>query len=583
MEGKNILLLGVIGYAGYKLFVDDKQSNTVTNDNPPIDTNIGKRKTNGLDLSSVNPSLPTTDVQTVGVGDGIFRLSNIPIETEPNKFSPQLFPLTIYGTILQNELGFELPKLIVSLHTTYSEIYKNLGVDYTKRGIWESVDVHTHKQEGTQWNFFEDEYYQNNISTRTQIDRTTWVTNLPINKRYFSYGGDLSRAKFESLTSAEQAYNLGRSVAHADEFGKTLVNGINEIGGNVIDWETNYENGERWDIGIPFVWGACKHIKGLFKAMYLWYAYPDDSSRGYPVNGEIPTADINPLFVNTVAYNGETLDLKTLKNLYPLIEISRQGEENFPEGYNDGVRVISHFGANKTARHYLKRTVAIAEKNYFGWRKTGNKFIGLQAKTVCDTGTMGWQYENGTRPDGKQKARFSQYLDRDKAFKSTLAAVFSGCHIHEWDRPDFSQNNIIDGYNGLEGAREILGHKFDVNGTQLSFVDLRDNEAYFPLWEVMYKMTGETNFSIIEGCNLDSSVNQLLPRVMTSGKYICVFICDAYNTANNHNITVKYQNEAYRFEKAFDSADWHSCYPRPSIDAPKRYDYVFGIYEMSVR
>ena len=178
MKQQKILLLGALGFAGYKLFIeDDKQKIVYDSTNPPIDTKIGKRKkNNGLDLSSVNPELPNVSgTQTVGVGSDQFELSLIPIETEPNHFSPQLFPVTMYGTIFHSELGFELPKLIFSLQTSFSKIYEDLAVDYTKRGIWESTDYHLHKTEGMEWNLFEDEFYQNDISKRTGINRNTWI------------------------------------------------------------------------------------------------------------------------------------------------------------------------------------------------------------------------------------------------------------------------------------------------------------------------------------------------------------------------------------------------------------------------
>ena len=42
-------------------------------------------------------------------------------------------------------------------------------------------------------------------------------------KRYLSYGGNISRAKFDSITTAQEAYNLGRDVSYADEFGSILT------------------------------------------------------------------------------------------------------------------------------------------------------------------------------------------------------------------------------------------------------------------------------------------------------------------------------------------------------------------------
>jgi hypothetical protein len=589
----NPLVLGGLGLGALYVINKSTSNNTnnpeFTNDNPPLEK---KFKRNGLNLSASNPNIPTltggggTGTNTTGTGTtGTgFDLSTIPVSTVANKYAPNLFPVTTYGTTSHSDLGgIELPKFMVTLQTDYSINIKEMGIDMNKLGIMGSVDWRIHSEEGTHWNRKEEEFYVNDINTRTGVNRNSWSTSLPFAKRLFGFGGDLSRATFEAMTTSQQAFNYGQGVGRTSEYGRIVINGQSEVSIFNTDWETNYENGERPEIGIPFVWGVCKSLKGLYQAMYIWQSFPDNSVNGYPVNGVIDPQYINPLFKLTANLNGETIDLKTLNNLAHGIEVSRYGEENFDNLYDDGFRVIQHFGTGKNTDHYLEKTISIAEKNYWYNRSIDNKFVFCQPKIICDRGSTGWQFANGSRPDGKAKQPFSLMLNRDKVLKSVIGCFMSGVHVHEWNRPDLTLNMVGDGMNGFLGALTVLGSKFNVGGVELSAVDLRDNNAYFPLWEVMFKMDNETNFKIIEGCNLDSSTDNILVRVMTNGKYIVVFACDAYNTASVHGFTVKHQTTNFKFEKAFTNDDWKSCYPRPAGDTTKRYDYVFGIYEMSVR
>ena len=527
------------------------------------------------------PSLKT-ETSNAGMSETVTifpaTLSIIPVEKNPDTFSPNLFSNVVYPTSFNRDLGFYLPNWIVTLQTTLSKVYIEQKIPLRNRGVWGSVDWIEHSKEGSDWNFTVDpengRFFPNNYNTRKSVNMNTFSSALPIEKRIQSATVDLNN--WDTKTEADLA-EMGKNAARATQFGDYNLPGKQRIGLVNMDWENNYENGSNPRKSLRFIKSVCDNLQGIFQAMYVHPINAEVGNltqNGYPnTNGEVNQSSINPIYTSIQNLDGVDYRVTDSKNFAPLLEISHYGETSM-HGYNDGVRTLNAYGRNANIEHYLARVVSMAEKNYYYLHSIGKDLAFIQSKMICDRGANGWQYADGSRKGGGNKDRFSKYLTRDQVFKTIMSVFFSGLNYHEWNRPVPNMN--ADCYNGFQFALNLLGtRKIMSNNENVSAVDMRTSQAEFHLWKSKYKFAGETAYRQEKGYELKDNTDNLLVRTMRMGNKLAILVVNPYNVATKFNLTVACQNGERNFEKSFSASDWQSCYPNDA-----RRDYIFDIIEM---
>ena len=505
-------------------------------------------------------------------------LSSVPVEKSGDTFSPNMFPNVVYPTSFNKDLEFYLPNWIVTLQTTLSKVYNQKRIPLRNRGIWGSLDWKEHSNEGTDWNFFIDpekgKAYPNNYNTRKGVNMNTFSSALSIEKRIQAGNVDLNNW---DAKSEDELLKMGRELARSTEFGDYFVSGKQRLGLVNMDWENNYENGVNPRKALRFIKSVCDNLQGIFQAMYVHPINAEVGNltqNGYPnQDGKVNQSSINPIYSSVQSLDGIDYRVTDSKNFAPLLEVSHFGETSM-HGYNDGIRTFNAYGKNANIEHYLARVVSMSEKNYYYLHSIGKDLAFIQAKLICDRGTNGWQYTDGNRKGGGNKNRFSQYLTRDQAFKSTMSVFFSGLHFHEWNRPVPNLNS--DCYNGFQFALSLLGARKKLsNNENVSAVDMRTPEAEFHLWKTKYKFVGEPDYRQEKGFILKDNTDNLLVRTMRMGNKLAILIINPYNVASKFNITVACTDGGKNFEKTFSATDWQSCYPNEA-----RKDYIFNIVEI---
>ena len=363
-------------------------------------------------------------------------LSKVPLERNPDTFSPELFANTTYPTSFNKDLGFYLPNWIITLQTDLSMVYEKKRIPLRSKGVWGSVDYKIHHREGSDWNFYlnpdNGQPYREEYSPRTRVKLSAFVSALPIEQRVQFNMTDLRN--WDKKSEAQLA-QMGRDVVRGTEFGDHNKPWKQTLGLVDFDWENNYENGPNPRIALRFIKSACDNLQGIFQAMYVHPINAEVgnlSKNGYPdANGNVSRGSINPIYTSQENLDGMMYRVTDSKNFAPLLETSHYGESTM-HGFNDGVRLLNAYGSNANIEHYLARVTSMAEKNYSYLHSIGKDLCFIQAKLICDRGN-GWQYPNGNvKGEGSKALPFSHYLTRDQAFKSTMAVFFSGLHIHEW-------------------------------------------------------------------------------------------------------------------------------------------------------
>jgi hypothetical protein len=275
-------------------------------------------------------------------------LSTVPIERNPDTFSPNLFPNVVYPTSFNKDLGFYLPNWIVTTQTTLTKVYKQKKILLRNRGIWGSLDWHEHANEGTDWNFFIDpdkgRAFPNNYNTRKGINMNTFSSALPIEKRIQAGNVDLNNW---DTKSEDELAKMGRELARSTEFGDYFVQGKQRLGLVNMDWENNYENGVNPRKALRFIKSVCDNLQGIFQAMYVHPINAEVGNltqNGYPnANGTVNQGNINPIYTSVQNLDGVSYRVTDSKNFAPLLEISHYGESSM-HGYNDGVRTLNAYG-----------------------------------------------------------------------------------------------------------------------------------------------------------------------------------------------------------------------------------------------
>ena len=529
----------------------------------------GSLNSNYIQVSGVGSTGGGTTILSGFIFPNMFQ--SITPETANDTFGAEKFLNLTYPTGLikgtfpktfNNDLGFHLPNWINVLHTDMSLVYKNKGYNVIDDfGYLGSTDIRLHGTQGIDWELF---------------PWGTFVTALPIERRVETYLGTMV-SDFLTLDNAG-VIQRGFQIANNTDFGNIVVNGKTQRIYTSIDSEGAGEDGSA-GIRKPLLLFKTifENTRGIVSYMY---GTPIQSDLGYntngngyaDVNGNIPASMINPIFRDSEILGSGPYKLVDSKGLAPHGEISHYGESAYGN-YNDGVRQLTVFGPTANNEHYLARVVEHNEKNYYAYKKLGGAdLVMFQNKSICDRGSNGWRYNDGTRQNGGSKAAFTGYLKRDQVFKSQMASFFSGVHTVEWNRPPTGINS--DSQNGIEEARAILNTEVIFSPAErISALKLRSGAFEFSLYNAEYKLQGESNFRKEKGYELKDTQDNLLVRFMKKGNYMVVFVCDPYNLATKKNLTVRWGS----FEKTFTTADWASCYSDGSTK-----DYIFAIYNISI-
>lgn len=550
-------------------------------------TGTGPGTGSGTGTGTTTPTTPSVPVPVPTIPVSVFPdvFANVAVETIADTFSPEQFSAGEIATSYDSILGMNIPDWIVTLQTDLSKVYKAKNVTLKSRGIWGSVDT-VHQTEGTEWNFFLNpetgQPFENNYNTRKNVNLNLWESPLLLEQRMNAWGNHFLDMQNKTET---EIYNIAKEVAGSNFFGGWFKNETKKNIGLVnLDLEGFTDSIVPLRIQLKFFKTLCESIKGIAHAMYLDPIKTELgylSTKGYPdENGVVNVADINPAYVTKENIDGVNYNLADSVNLAPVIEISHWGETTY-EGFFDGQRNCTAFGANSNIEHYLARVVSLGEKNYSYLKSIGReKLLFLMPKVICDRGGYdleGWQYANANRKGGGPKIRLTQYLPRDFVFKEELGTFFSGCNLHEWNRP--VTGLISDCMNGFDAAIDLLKtpKNFQDGNTPKSAVDMRRGGT-FDLWKTKYKLTGETEYRQEKGYQLKDNKDNLLARTLRLGNLVAYCIINPYNVATKLSGTIATSGSGYRFVKEFAATDWKSCYPAQ----PERKDYIFGIEKMEV-
>lgn len=561
---------------------------------------IAKEGTKTDSALSNSITYTTTPIVIVPPSQGVAFPSffqNVPVITVKNSLPLNVFPDFTTPYHANSIVGADVPNIMITLHTGADKLFYNQGVSFKNRGFLGSGYVFAGNgvvgltsvarlNRCTQFIYTQD---PNTglpwaVDTQCNIPIATFQTSLPYNERLHLSSPRTNNDTFFDSASDQDLINEGSGVATNTYFGSLPdANGKNQVIWINFDWENAYVTGSNPHKARRFLKSAADKLKGFLSPMYLMpigglisLGYVDPNS--YPdANGNFADSQLNPIFVGTESMDGiANYSVLSHDNILYCPEISQWQEASFPQGYNDGFRIINHFGSNATAEHYLAKVINICEVNYAYLRSKGKAHcMGAQVKNVCDRGNLGLQYTNGSRPDGRPKTTSSkEYLTRSQTVQAMLMTFMSGVYNNNiWDDPLIDA--VLDSYYGIIGSTQIMDWRKDFSNLDLkSFADLRLT-GEFDLWDTEVSYDGGVNYVKEKGSQYQETSSRTECRTMRSGNYLVICACRAYEI-EPENITVRYKKNGFNFTKAITSADWKSVYPNGTDKS-----YYFEIFKMA--